>query len=540
MRTPIPTRIAGALAVAALTAGLVACAPDPGTAPTTGAGDTPVEGGTLVFADVVTSTNLQTQTATAYPQANILHSVLDRLTYFDTDSGEVVPWIAESWTVDAAQTVFTFVIRDGVTFSDGTPLDAEAVKANIEQFAHGNEDAAIVANPDFTQVASVEASGDSVTVTLAAPNSNFLRATTAVPAGLVSLGTLALDNAGQSDISRIVGSGPFVFESQIPDQETVFVKRADYAWPPASAENQGAAYLDSVIVRAIPEVGLRAGAVTSGQADVVRGIQPSDEQALGAAGAQAIAAPGVDLTANILGVRVGNEPVSDERVRRALQISIDRQALIDTVLSGSYAPSGSILNRGAPGFVDLSDEFAYDPDEANELLDEAGWTLGDDGIRVKDGQQLKVTVGASSNSVAIKPGLEYVAEEWRRIGVLLDNRAGDNTFASKAFADPSVPLVGTRFFNWGSLGPRLSSDTQFITFHADPVLGDVFAREQSTAPGAEKDALLEQEQRILVVEENYVIVLWDEVQVHGVAAGVHIAFTSSTAPDFHGAWKAQG
>lgn len=532
-------KLPAAVAGLALAVGLAACAPATASAPT-GASGEPVAGGELVFTDVVLSTNLQTQTATAYPQANILHSVLDRLTGFDEETGEVVPWIAESFDIDDTQSVFTFRIREGVTFSDGTPLDAEAVAANLERFAEGDPDNAIPANPDFTDIASIEVDGADVIVELANPNSNFLRATTAITAGLVSLSTLELDAAGQSDISKIVGSGPFVYESSIPDQEIVFARRADYAWPAADSENRGAAYLDRVIVRAIPEVGLRGGAVASGQADVVRGLQPADEAPLEAAGGTVVAAPGVDLTANILGIRSVNDVVADPAVRRALQISIDRQALIDTVLSDSYTPAASILNRGAPGWVDLSDEIAYDPEEAERLLDEAGWTVGADGIREKDGQRLELVVGATSNSVAIKPGLEFVAQEWRRIGVALDNRAGDNTFAAKAFAEADVPLVGTRFFNWGSLGPRLDNDEQMVTKRAFPDLNEIFAAEERAPLGADKDALLEKEQRYIVADQTLVIVLWDEVQVHGVAQGVHIEFTSSTAPDFHGAWTARG
>lgn len=529
-------------AAALLTLLLAGCGATEATDPAGGGapiGD-PVAGGTLVFSDVVHTTNLQTQTASAYPQSNILHSVLDRLTFFDADSGELVPWIAEQFDANETQTEFTFTIREGVTFSDGSPLDAHAVKANIEFLAAGSEQAQVPANPDFASVAAVAVDGNRVIVTLDSPNSNFPRATSAVTAGLVSLSTLALDNAGQADVEQIVGSGPFVFESQVPEQEIVFSSRDDYAWPPASADNQGAAYLDTLVIRAIPEVGLRSGAVQSGQVDVARGVQPADEEALVAAGKQVVAAPGVDLTANILGIRAENDILSDQRVREALQIGIDRDALKATVLSDSYEAAASILNHGSPGFVDLSSEIAFNPDRAAELLDDAGWTLGENGIREKDGVELKVAVGASSNSVVIKPGLEFVAEQWRELGVVLDNRAGDNTFASKAFADATVPLVGTRFFSWGALGPRLSDASNFITWTSSPSLNEVFAAEAATADPAAKADLLEQEQRALVLDEVLVIVLWDEVQVHGVDSDTHIEFTSSTAPDFHGAWKSAG
>lgn len=539
MRHSIPILGAG-IALALVLSG---CAGSGAAAPDADAAQNgePVTGGTLVFADVVNTTNFQTQKSTAYPQANILNSVLDRLTYFDAESGEPVPWIASEFSSNDTATEFTFVIRDGVTFSDGSVLDAAAVKANIELLAFGNPDAQIPAHIDFAFVDTVTANDDTVVVTLSEPNSNFLRATSGITAGLVSLATIGLDNAGQSDISRIVGSGPFVYESIVPEQELVFSSRDDYGWAPENAQNQGAAYIDTLVIRAVPEVGLRAGAVQSGQVDVVRGLQPADEAALAASGAQVIAAPGVDLSANILGVRAsGSEIVDDVRVRQALQIGFDREELASVALSDSYQIAGSILNHGSPGFVDLAADLEYDPERAGDLLDDAGWELGSDGIRHKDGQELKLTVAASSNSVVIKPALEFIAQQWRELGVVLDNRAGDNTFATGAFVDPEVPLIGTRFFNWGAVGTRFDDAEDTMIFHADDELTKSFTAERATTDPALKNSALEDAQRRIAIDEALVILLWDEVQVHGAASDVHIEFNSGTAPDFHGAWKTDG
>ncbi|MCZ4135868.1 peptide ABC transporter substrate-binding protein, partial [Escherichia coli] len=128
------------------------------------------------------------------------------------------------------QTEFTFTIRDGVTFSDGSKLDAEAVKLNLDALGKGIKSAQIAPNVDFAAYKSAEVvGGNKVKVTLKRPDANFLRSTSSVTAGLVSPKTLELDNAAQSSISKIVGSGPFVFESEKPDEEVVFSSRDDYA-----------------------------------------------------------------------------------------------------------------------------------------------------------------------------------------------------------------------------------------------------------------------------------------------------------------------
>ncbi|WP_024476568.1 ABC transporter substrate-binding protein [Arthrobacter sp. CAL618] len=521
---------------------LTACGSTATTAPGESvASGQPVEGGTLVYAEVTPINNWQTQSARFYEKSNVLNSVLDRLTYFDADQGEIVPWIASEFSANADATEFTFTIRPDVTFSDGTPVDAEAVKLNLDAQGFGIEAAQIQPNVDFAGYESAEVIGaDQVLVTLSSPNANFLRATTSVTAGLVSPATLELDAAGQSAISQISGSGPFTFESEKPDEEVVLAKRPDYAWAPETADNQGDAYLDKVVVKYLPEVAHRAGAVQSGQVDLVRGLQPVDEETLAATGNQVLPAKGVDLTVNMAAVRVGSGKLADENVRRALQIGIDRQSLKDTVLSDSYELAASVLNHRAPGFTDLSEELEYQPEEARQLLDEAGWKVGADGIRAKDGIALEVTVTSSNNSVVIKPAFELIEQQWREIGVKLNNRAGDNTFLASAMPDPAVEFFGTRQFIYGGLGPIFEPENNTMTHTSDEDLNAIFAAERAATSLEERDELLAEEQYALVVDKAYSLVLWDEVQVYGAHSGTQIEFTSGTAPVFQGAWKTGG
>lgn len=537
-----PRRFPRARAAALLTASallLTACGGNSGGGAEPAANSSePVQGGTLVFAEVTPINNFQTQSARFYEKANVLNSVLDRLTYFDAESGKLVPWIASKFSGNEDNTEFTFDIRPDVTFSDGTPLDAQAVKANLDVLGKGLEKAQIQPNVDFSAYKSTEiVDEDTVKVELKSADANFLRATSSVAAGLVSPKTLELDNAGQSDIAKIAGSGPFVFESEKPDEELVLAKRSDYAWAPETAENQGAAYLDKVVVKYLPEVAHRAGAVQSGQVDLVRGLQPADEAAVTAGGNQVLPADGVDLTANMAAVRIGSGKLDDEKVRQALQVGIDRQALKDTVLSDSYEIAGSVLNHQAPGFVDLSTDLAYDPEKAKSLLDEAGWVVGADGIREKDGKKLEVTVASSNNSVVIKPAFELIEQQWREIGVKLVNRAADNTFLATALQDPKVEFFGTRQFAYGGLGPVFGPVTNTQTLNADKELNELFATERSAADEAQHEELVAEEQRALVLDKALALVLWDEVQVYGAHSGTHVEFTSGTAPIFQGAWK---
>lgn len=529
--------------LAALGLSLTACGSNSGTsASTTTAVEagTPVEGGTFTFAEVTPINNWQTQAARFYEKANVLNSVLDRLTYYDVEAGKLVGWIASAFEANETQTEFTFTIREGVTFSDGSKLDAEAVKLNLDALGLGIEQAQIAPNVDFSAYESAEVlEGNKVKVTLKRPDANFLRATSSVTAGLVSPKTLELDNAGQSAISKIVGSGPFVFESEKPDEEVIFTSRDDYAWAPETAPNQGDAYLDTLVIKYLPEVASRAGAAQSGQVDLVRGLQPVDERVLAANGGKVYAAEGVDLTVNQAAVRIGSGKLADAKVRQALQVGIDRQAIKDTVLSDSYVISASVLNHKAPGFVDLSAELTYNPEKAKTLLDEAGWKPGAEGIREKDGEKLELTVSTSNNSVVIKPAFELIEQQWRELGVKLINRAADNTFLTNALVDDTIEFFGTRQFAYGGLGPVYGPANNTQTLNADKELNELFLKEQSATTETEHLELVEAEQRALVIDEALALVLWDEVQVYGANESVNIEFTSGTAPIFQGAWKSE-
>lgn len=494
----------------------------------------PHQGGTLTFSDVQFVTDAL---STNYTTANLLYQVVDRLVYIDPKTGEVSGWLAKDFSRNSDATQYTFTLKDGVTFSDGTPLTADVVKANFDQLGKGDEALKIPAFSDFVGYDHSEVKGNTITVFLSRPNTNFYKVAANGRAAIRGLSTLARDYDGQAKIQNVIGSGPFVYESQVPDQEVVLKKRADYAWPPAKSPNQGAAYLDKLVIRVIGEPGLRAGAVQSHQVDLARGIQPTDEPALNQGGFQVIPVAAPALTVNLAAFRVNNELVSDVRVRRALQLGIDRQAVVDTVLSDSYRASDSVLGHDDPLFSDVSADIGYDPKKAAGLLDEAGWKVGGDGIREKDGKKLDLTLAASNQSVVFRPAFEYIEAGWRDLGIELVNRAGDTTLFNAANTDPATPLLGTRTgYNIG-LGLLFGRDNGNLTFAKNDDLIALSDEElKATDPAQLKDIVAKEQRKI--IDDQLALVLWDEVQVHAAAPNVHIDFTNYTEPLFQSAWKA--
>jgi peptide/nickel transport system substrate-binding protein len=512
---------------------LVACSGQQQSATSSGPTGEPQQGGTLVFSDVQFVTDAL---STNYTTANLLFQIVDRLVYIDPKTGQVQSWLAQDFSRNADATQYTFKIRDGVTFSDGTPLDANVVKANFDQLGKGDPTKKVPAFSDFVGYDHSEVAGNTVTVFLNRPNTNFYQVAANGRAGIRGLSTLARDYDGQSKIENVVGSGAFVYESQVPDQQVVLKKRPDYAWAPASSPNKGAAYLDKLVVRVIGEPGLRAGAVQSKQVDLARGIQPTDEPTLSQGGFQVIPVAAPALTVNLVAFRVNNELVDDVRVRRALQLGIDRQAVVDTVLSGSYHASDSVLGHDDPLFANVSADIGYDPKKAAALLDEAGWKIGPDGIREKGGKKLDVTLAASNQSVVFRPAFEFIEAGWRDLGISLVNRAGDTTLFNQANTDPSTPLLGTRTgYNIG-LGLLFGRDNGNLTFAKNDDLIALSNEElRATDPATLKDVVAKEQKKI--IDDQLALVLWDEVQVHAAAPNVHVDFTNYTEPLFQSAWK---
>ncbi|MFN3007415.1 ABC transporter substrate-binding protein [Mycolicibacterium wolinskyi] len=531
------------LSAAALGSGLLAACGGPGSGTSqSGAGPTgpsgdPVRGGTLTFSDTEAVTSWQAQKLSTYSAGNLTFHTNVFLLYFDPYKKQLQPWVAESWTKNDENTRFSFKIRRGITFSDGTELTPEIVAQNYELYGRGNEKLRIPVHQQLSRgYDHVEVDGDTVTVVLSKPNQQFLIDTTRLNSPILGAKTvgLELEEAGRPE--NHVGAGPFVFKSQVPNQSAVLVRRPGYKWAPASSPNQGEAYLDEIVWKVLPESGLRTGALTSRQVDVARGIQPSDEAAIQAAGFQLLLYRPPLGTSNYAGLRVDNEFTKDPLVRQALVLGIDRDGLSRDALTPSYPPPISILNVNNANAIDLTGEFSYNPDKARDLLEQAGWRQGPGGIRARDGKQLHLTVPQSAQQVALGPAWEYIAQQWRKeLGIVLDVR-NDPSFAAAANNDVTVPIVVSRT-SIISLGQSFGGEGNTALLGSSPELTALYARELEARDDAEFKAVQIEQQKALI-KGSYVIAYFEEAQTFGASPNVHVTFQTQTYPDFYNAWKA--
>lgn len=508
-----------------------------------------VQGGTLIYLEQQAHTNLYPPSGGFYPNGGILNQITDKLTYQNPKTLEIEPWIAESWSSNPDKTEYTFKLRPGVTFSDGTPLDANAVAKNFDTYGLGNKSlrlpvSEVINNYDHSEVI------DPLTVKFYFKRSSpgFLQGTATIGSGLVSLSTLNRQYDELGDARHIIGSGPFVVSGETLGREVDLSVRKDYHWGPAKLAQQGRANLDAIKVIVTPEDSVRIGALQAGQADFIRQIQAYDEKQTQDQGFTIYAAPTRGVNDSIA-FRPDNPLVADIRVRQALLHATDSKQIVDTLFSANYPPAKSVIASSAAGFVDLSDKLTFDLAKANRLLDDAGWQKGSDGLRQKDGKKLLLTVYESLPQPQNKAVLQLVSQQWGKVGARLNILAGDAGSRVADNLDPqktpaSVVEVGradpdvikSQFYPTNRDGLLQQGGTSQNSKFIDNSLNQLLLGIASEVDPAKRLQIAGEAQKYLL-DQAYVIPFFEEPQVFAGAPYLKgVNFEAVGRPSFYGAW----
>ncbi|MDZ8201680.1 ABC transporter substrate-binding protein [Microbacterium sp. SSW1-59] len=281
--------------------------------------------------------------------------------------GTIVPMLATEWEYNEDSTELTLTIRDDVTFTDGTDLDAEAVKFNLERLKQENGPAAST----LGLVSSIEApADDTVVIELEAPDPGLLY-NMSVQASFI--GSPTAIEAGGID-TMPVGSGPYVMDASasIPGSEYTFTINEDY-WDPSLQ------HYDEIVLSVIPDATARLNALLAGQIDGALLSPKAQEQAL--SGGLVDHLYEVNIGGIMLLDRDGTvvEPLADVRVRQAINYAINREEFVAQVEAGLGTTTSQIFPPDSDAFnPEYEDFYAYDPDKARELLAEAGYSDGFD------------------------------------------------------------------------------------------------------------------------------------------------------------------
>lgn len=387
------TRILPVLAVAGLT--LAACSGEGGggTTSTTDANATasaePVAGGSAVIAVDSPFFGFDPNVTPAAQDARVLRQAFDSLLYLD-DSGELQPWLATAWEVSDDGMTYTLTVRDDVTFTDDTPFDAAAVCFNLDRIK-APETGSIYAIGLIGPYDSCEApDATTAVITLSTPYAPFLNNLTSPFMGMNSP-TAAAAVEPADYLLAPTGSGPYIITSYTPGDRVELVRNDDYAWPPGNAEHEGAGYLEAMTFQIIPDPTVRMGTVTTGTANAGSNVPPTEIAALEANADLAYITQPQSGAPYQLHFNSAKPPFDDPAVREAARAALDIDAALLALYFGNAERAWGPLAPTTYAYdPEVENSFAFDPDAAATLLDGAGWTLGADGVRSKDGQALSI------------------------------------------------------------------------------------------------------------------------------------------------------
>lgn len=496
----------------------------------------PRSGGTLTFAVGSDAGCVDPQQVGSNDTIYSVRQVVDSLTDQDPRTGKIVPWLAKSWDISADATAFTFHLRSGVTFSDGSPLTAQVVKDNFDAVPHlgvlGTLAEGYLSGVKSTTVVDPL----TVKVTFEQPNAQFLQATSTHSLGIESSAS-AKRSPQQKCSDGVIGSGPFVLKQYVQNQSVTLAKRRGYAWGSSRWNKKGEAYLDKLVFKVVPEAGVRAGSLRSGQVDAIGSVGRADEAALkgGQVTLQRRANPGIVFG---LGFNNARPLLKDARVRRAILAAVDRKQIADTVFPTGTRAATSVLAHTTPDYTNLAPDLAFDAAKAKSLLDEAGWKAGGDGTRTKDGKKLNLTIDWVPNAATNQPALELIQQQLKAVGVQVTlkqlqltqltptQQSGefDATWGNITRADPDIL--------------RSSFSTKLANFYRVPASGldRTLSAQAATTDPEGRSKLVTQAQRSIVRDAYNVPVVELQTQL-GLSTKVHsLAFDASSRIQLHDTW----
>lgn len=398
----------------------------------------------------------------------------------------LVPLLAESYESNADATEFTITLREGVTFHDGTPFDAEAVKVNIDRLR--NPDNNLSRRSLVSMVSAVEVVDPrTVRLVLEAPFGAMI-ASLAHP-GAMMISPAALEEFGRDIDRNPVGTGAFTFTNWSAD--TLEVARNDDYW-------KGPAKVDNVIIRSVPESGARMAMLQTGEAQFVPNFPPELMQVV-QNNPQLQVETSPSIVEWYVALNSTKEPFGNKLVRQALNHAVDKDAFCQVVFSGLCTPADSIIPKGLAFHVPVG-EYEYDLERARALLAEAGYADG-----------FSTEVWANSNTESLR-AVQFLQQQLAQVGVevtvvpLEAGVAAQRIWSVESVEDAEVQMYyggwssSTGDADWGIrpllLGENTPPSMFNVAYYADDELDTAINGAIGTADPDERAAFYETAQQL--------------------------------------------
>ena len=438
---------------AATTTTAAAAANNGGEAAATEAAST---GATITDTDIVVAMSADIVTMDPANQNDTTSSVLMNHVYNTlmevNDDGELVGDLAESYEVSEDGTSYTFHLYENACFSDGTPVTAEDVKFTYERAAESPKSKSDVEAVDNIEVIDEK----TVKMNLKKPYAPFITKTT--DSGLCILSKAHVESVeNYGDVDTVLGSGAFIPTEWVPNDHYTLVRNENY-WKEAPIAT-------SIEVRVIPEGSARTIALEAGEVDIVWGVDPIDcVNVESNPDVLLLSQPSASI--EYMGMNTSKEKFSDVRVRQAINMAIDQQTFIDTIIEGRGTPANSYINAMIPGWTDEVTAYEYNIEKAKELMAEAGYPDGFDcSIYVNGDTRTRSATIVQAQLAEIGINVEISTYEW---GALLEIlTAGDHELFFLGWSNSSFDADGSTFAlfhssNWGATGNRAWLDDEQV------------------------------------------------------------------------------
>ena len=444
----------------------------------------------------------------------VTHQIFETLVNTPDDSTEIIPGLAESWHVSPDGLAWTFTLRRGVRFHDGTPLDAAAVKFTFDRIVDPNHPHAKSGKWSFivgylSSVKSVEVV-DALTVRLHLkyPTSSLLALLALPNCAIVSPAAFA--KAPAEFPSQPVGSGRYKFDAWERGSRLV-LKRNDEYWGTKGKPQ-------ALVYRAIPEANARVTELLTGGVDLILPVPPDFVARLEQT-PQVTVHKKTGLTIWYVGFNVEKKPFTDKRVRQALNFAVNKEAIVKDILKGTGIPATGPLLPGTWGYEPNVKRYPYNPTMAKQLLREAGHPNGfevdfwvpESGSGMQAPVEMSTVIQANLAAVGVKANIKTM--EW---GSYLGKLRTDAPamFALSWFLKSEDPDL--------SLYPNLYSKNTPLPNRANynnPEVDQLLVQARQVADQAKRAELYKRVQRI-VVEDAPWIFIDHEIQVVATRANL--------------------
>ncbi len=466
--------------------------------------------------------------------SRILYQIFEPLVWQLAGSTTILPGLATSWHVSPDAKVYTFKLRTGVQFHDGTPFDAHAVKFTFDH----------IVDPATKSLSAVSALGPyshtvvvdshTVQVVFTQPYAPFLNLLSGVILAPVS--PTAVKKYGADFGNHPVGTGPFMVQEYVTRDHVTLVRNPHYTWAPAFYGRQGPAALGKIIWRIIPDDSTRMGTLETGETNIVEYLIPQEVARFKAKAKYKVLFIDAPGSPRVIMLNVAKAPTNELAVRQAMIYAVDQKAIVNAFFKGVYLPAYTPLEPSTLGYNPaLATMYPFDPAKAKQLLDKAGWTVGSNGMRQRHGVPLKPLFinqsGDQFDQVA-----QTVQAYMRQVGIdlQLTDQSNPTIFATYNKGPQNLSEI-FYWYNDPSLLYSLYASSQIKSgfnwgHYANAQVDRLLAQGAATADQGKRQALYRQAQQIIMRDAVIIPIQQKRTVIAHDATLQGLRFTSVTYP----------